>query len=132
MTEQQLNQATPTPNENPSIAATSEGLGKRKFSKALPLHSTPNDLDVSTFPNNSPMAQCQRLLSFLLKHGSVTTMYAQEQLNIYDPPARKHNLVHKYGVEIEMTKVVAVNAQGYAHEVGLYTLVKEPKQGELL
>jgi hypothetical protein len=132
MTERQLNQVLPTPIENPSIAATSEGLGKRKSSKTLPLHGTPNDLDVSTFSNNSPKAQCQRLLSYLQKHGSVTTMYAQEQLNIYDPPARKHNLVHKYGVEVEMTKVIAVNAQGYAHEVGLYTLIEEPMQGELL
>ena len=59
-------------------------------------------------------------------------MYAQEQLNIYDPPARKHDLVHKYGVQIDMVKVTAVNSKGYAHEVGLYSLVEEPIQGELL
>lgn len=123
---------TTTPIESPLLAATNEGQGKRQSDNVLRLHSTPNDLNVSTFSNNSPKVQCQRLLSYLQKHGSVTTMYAQEQLNIYDPPARKHDLVHKYGVQIDMVKVTAVNSKGYAHEVGLYSLVEEAIQGELL
>jgi hypothetical protein len=75
--------------------------------------------------NNSPKAQCRRLLDYLRAHGSVSTMYAQENLNIYDPPARIHFLRHKLGCHIQTSWVIAINSQGYSHRVGMYTLVDE-------
>ena len=125
-----INQRSDIPNESPSIALTNEGVENCIPEQAIQPHDTANNPTTKDLSNNSTKAQRARLLSHLQHHGSVTTTFAQEKLNIYDPPARKWELVHKCGFQIEMSRVVVVNAQGYSHKVGLYTLI-EPKNLEV-
>ena len=84
---------------------------------------------IKDLSNNTTKAQRERMLAYLRLHGSITTTHAREVLNIYDPRVRKHELVRE-GHRIEMTWVIAVTAQGYAHKVGLYTLI-EPNNVEV-
>ena len=120
-----------TPNEIPSIVATSEGMGECYSVAESMQHHNSNELVDKVLSDNSAKSQRERLLSYLEQHGSITTTHAREFLNIYDPRVRKHELVRQ-GYPIVMTWVVAVTAQGFSHKVGLYTLVKESMQGELL
>ena len=85
--------------------------------------------DHTDLSDNSTKAQRARLLAHLRLHGSITTAHAREHLNIYDPRVRKCELV-KQGYNIVKTWVTAVTAQGYAHRVGLYTLI-EPENMEV-
>ena len=119
-----INQRSDIPNESPSIAPTNEGVENCIPVQAIQPHDTSNNPTIKDLSNNSTKAQRARLLSHLQHHGSVTTTFAQEKLNIYDPPARKWELVHKCGFQIEMSRVIVVNAQGYSHKVGLYTLLE--------
>ena len=123
------NQLPHVPNESPSIAPTNEGIEKRIPEQAIQSHDTANNPTTKDLSNNSTKAQRARLLAYLRLHGSITTAHAREHLNIYDPRVRKHELVRE-GHRIEMTWVIAVTAQGYAHRVGLYTLI-EPENMEV-
>ena len=118
-----INQRSDIPNESPSIAPTNEGIEKRIPEQAIQSHDTANNPTTKDLSNNSTKAQRARLLAYLRLHGSITTAHAREHLNIYDPRVRKHELVRE-GHRIEMTWVIAVTAQGYAHRVGLYTLIE--------
>lgn len=119
-----LKKGASNPNEIPSIAATSEGMGECHSVAELQQHHNPNEWVDTALSDNSAKSQRERLLSHLEQHGSITTTRAREFLNIYDPRVRKHELVRQ-GYPIVMTWVVAVTAQGFAHKVGLYTLVRE-------
>ena len=125
----QLLNITDIPNESPSIAPTNEGVENCISEQAIQPHDTANNPTIKDLSNNSAKAQRARLLAYLRLHGSITTAHAREHLNIYDPLVRKHELVRQ-GYDIVMTWVTAVTAQGYAHNVGLYTLI-EPDNVEV-
>lgn len=112
-----IKQSTP-PVEIPSVAPTNEGMGETSNSLS---DFTANPM--LALSNNSSKAQRARLLRHLQQVGGITTIQAKELLNIYDPPARKCELV-KQGHDIEMTWVYATNAQGFTHRVGLYSLIQ--------
>ena len=122
----QLSEITDIPNESPSVASTNEGVENCIPEQAIQPHDTANNSKVTDLSDNSTKAQRARLLAHLRLHGSITTAHAREHLNIYDPRVRKHELVRD-GHYIEMTWVIAVTAQGYAHKVGLYTLIEDKK-----
>ena len=124
-----INQLPYIPNENPSVVGAIEGVENCIPEQAIQPHDTANNPTIKDLSNNSTEAQRARLLAYLRLHGSITTAHAREHLNIYDPRVRKHELVRD-GHRIEMTWVIAVTAQGYAHKVGLYTLI-EPNNVEV-
>ena len=124
-----INQRSDIPNESPSIALTNEGVENCIPEQAIQPHDTANNSKVTDLSDNSTKAQRARLLAYLRLHGSITTAHAREHLNIYDPRVRKCELV-KQGYNIVKTWVTAVTAQGYAHRVGLYTLI-EPENVEV-
>ena len=123
------NQLPHVPNESPSIAPTNEGVENCIPVQAIQPHDTANNATIKDLSDNSAKAQRARLLAYLRLHGSITTAHAREHLNIYDPRVRKCELV-KQCYNIVMTWVTAVTAQGYAHKVGLYTLI-EPENVEV-
>ena len=123
------NQLPHVPNESPSIAPTNEGVENCIPEQAIQPHHIANNATIKDMSNNSTKAQRARLLAYLRLHGSITTAHAREHLNIYDPRVRKCELV-KQCYNIVMTWVTAVTAQGYAHKVGLYTLI-EPENVEV-
>ena len=125
----QLLNITDIPNESPSIAPTNEGVENCIPEQAIQPHDTANNPTIKDLSDNSTKAQRARLLAYLQLHGSITTAHAREHLNIYDPRVRKCELV-KQGYNIVKTWVTAVTAQGYAHRVGLYTLI-EPENMEV-
>lgn len=124
-----INQRSDIPNESPSVAPTNEGVENCIPVQTIQPHDTANNATIKDLSDNSAKAQRARLLAYLRLHGSITTAHAREHLNIYDPRVRKHELVRD-GHCIEMTWVIAVTAQGYAHKVGLYTLI-EPNNVEV-
>lgn len=124
-----INKRSDIPNENPSVVGAIEGVENCIPVQAIQPHDTANNPLIKDLSNNSTKAQRARLLAYLRLHGSITTAHAREHLNIYDPRVRKHELVRD-GHRIEMTWVIAVTAQGYAHKVGLYTLI-EPNNVEV-
>ena len=126
MNQHLLTHAPIIPNESPSIAPTNEGVENCIPEQAIQPHDTANNPTIKDLSDNSTKAQRARLLAYLQLHGSITTAHAREHLNIYDPRVRKHELVRD-GHYIEMTWVIAVTAQGYAHKVGLYTLIEDKK-----
>ena len=129
MNQHLLTHAPIIPNESPSIAPTNEGVENCIPEQAIQPHHIANNATIKDMSNNSTKAQRARLLAYLRLHGSITTAHAREHLNIYDPRVRKHELVRQ-GYDIVMTWVTAVTAQGYAHNVGLYTLI-EPDNVEV-
>ena len=129
MNQHLLNQLPHVPNESPSVAPTNEGVEKCNPEQVLRPYDTANTAVFKALSDNSAKAQRARLLAYLRLHGSITTAHAREHLNIYDPRVRKCELV-KQGYNIVMTWVTAVTAQGYAHKVGLYTLI-EPENVEV-
>lgn len=70
--------------------------------------------------------QCTRLLHAMQTLGSVTTVEASRYLDVYDPPARKLNLV-KAGHAILMTWCRDETESGEVHRIGRYSLVKGKK-----
>ena len=124
-----INKRSDIPNENPSVVGAIEGVENCISEQAIRPDDTANNPTIKDLSNNSAKAQRARLLAYLRLHGSITTAHAREHLNIYDPRVRKCELV-KQGYNIVMTWVTAVTAQGYAHKVGLYTLI-EPENMEV-
>ena len=68
-------------------------------------------------------AQRNRLLDALQTLGSCTTFEASRHLDLYDPRARKMELV-KAGHRVLMTWSVTETEAGVRHRIGQYTLVK--------
>lgn len=77
--------------------------------------------------NMTAAAQRVRLLA-ALKRGPVDTQHASRKLDIIHPPRRIFEL-RKAGYAIELTWVKRVTEQGYAHRVGLYSLVESRQRG---
>ncbi len=67
--------------------------------------------------------QCTRLLEAMQALGSVTTVEASRYLDVYDPPARKLNLV-KAGHAVLMTWDRDETESGAVHRIGRYSLVR--------
>jgi len=67
--------------------------------------------------------QCARLLQAMQTLGSGTTVEASRYLDVYDPPARKLNLV-KAGHEVIMVWDRGESESGAVHRIGRYSLVK--------
>ena len=67
--------------------------------------------------------QCARLLEAMQALDSVTTVEASRYLDVYDPPARKLNLV-KAGHAILMTWDRDETESGAVHRIGRYSLVR--------
>ena len=124
-----INKRSDIPNENPSVVGAIEGVENCIHVQTIQPHDTANNPTIKDLSDNSTKAQRARLLAYLRLHGSITTAHAREHLNIYDPRVRKCELV-KQGYNIVKTWVTAVTAQGYAHRVGLYTLI-EPENMEV-
>ena len=124
-----INKRSDIPNENPSVVGAIEGVENCIPVQTIQPHDTANNPTIKDLSDNSTKAQRARLLAYLQLHGSITTAHAREHLNIYDPRVRKCELV-KQGYNIVKTWVTAVTAQGYAHRVGLYTLI-EPENMEV-
>lgn len=75
------------------------------------------------FPGNAGPAQRQRLLMALQTMGAVTTFEASRFLDLFDPRARKMELVNA-GHNIMMTWVRSETESGEAHRIGLYSLIR--------
>ena len=76
-----------------------------------------------------PAAETQRacLLEALRALGHVTTFEASRYLDLYDPRARKMDLVNE-GHQILMAWRVTETESGERHRVGLYSLVRGAQQ----
>lgn len=70
---------------------------------------------------NAGGRQCVRFLDALERLGSVTTVELFRHLDIFDPPARKRDLVHR-GHNITMTWDRGETEAGQMHRVGRYSL----------
>ena len=91
-------------------------------------HSTPPErvtllrsIRVAHSGNSAPR-QCARFLEALERLGSVTTAEAARFLDVYDPPARKRDLVHR-GHNITMVWDRGETESGETHRVGRYCIV---------
>jgi len=74
--------------------------------------------------DTSTAAQRQRLLEWLLNHGSVNTLFARDRLNILAPAARIIELREK-GHKIHTDRIVINDRDGRPHRrVALYTLLQ--------
>lgn len=74
--------------------------------------------------NNSDMsraAQRQLLLSWLKKHGAITTIEARELLSILHPCERIMEM-RKMGLSIKTVWVIEHDCLGQSHRVGKYIL----------
>ena len=67
-------------------------------------------------------AQRKRILDYLRKHGSATTIDIRHKLDVLAPAPRVHELRHKDNVNIKTTWDEAVNPDGGNHKVGRYVL----------
>ena len=67
--------------------------------------------------------QCARFLHALERLGSVTTAELSRFLDVYDPPARKRDLIHR-GHNITMVWDRGETEAGETHRVGRYSIVE--------
>ena len=81
---------------------------------------------------NSRRAQQQRLLAYLQQHGSIDTVTARRELDTMMPAARIFELRHEQGFDIVSQRVQRQTEAGRTHNVALYVLLGEPRQGVLL
>lgn len=73
---------------------------------------------------NSAKAQCARLLAYLRKHKSCSSIEATQKLDIIDPRRRIKDLRDK-GHHIEMIWSYEPTPCGRIHRVGRYHLIAE-------
>jgi hypothetical protein len=73
------------------------------------------------FIGDATSTQCDRLLAALRELGHVTTFEGMRYLDLYDPRARKLQLV-KAGHPVIMTWRTILTEAGEKHRVGLYHL----------
>lgn len=78
-------------------------------------------------PGLAASAQRTRLLLALRELGKVTTFEASRYLDIYDPRARKMELV-KDGHEIVTFRRTVCTESGVTHRIGVYMLWKRAGQ----
>ena len=82
---------------------------------------------LASHPGVSATAQRQRLLTALLTMGNVTTYEASRHLDLYDPRARKHELVVR-GYDIETVLELVQTECGAHHRIGRYVLKAIPQE----
>lgn len=85
-------------------------------------HLTAAPNDPAYFADLSAHAQRNRLIS-ALRVGPVTTIEARRELDILMPAARVHELRHRYGFDIQMTRIRQSTECGTFHSVAQYVLV---------
>lgn len=78
---------------------------------------------LATHTGNGGGRQCARFLDALEKLGSVTTAELSRFLDVYDPPARKRDLVHR-GHNITMVWDRDQTEAGEMHRVGRYSIAE--------
>ncbi len=79
--------------------------------------------------NQSSSIQRQKIHSYLLKHGSATTIQIRHELDIMMPAARIHELRHDQGLNITTAWDDAINPEGSKHRVARYFLKQGKYQG---
>lgn len=72
--------------------------------------------------NHSAADQRTRILNYLQKHGSATTIELRHNLDIMQPAARIFELKHHFGHNIVTTLTEAENPEGGTQKVARYTL----------
>lgn len=70
----------------------------------------------------SSLVQRQKILSYLQKHGSATTVELRHELDILQPAPRVFELRHKDGHNIQTIWDEDENPNGGTHKVGRYIL----------
>ena len=83
---------------------------------------------LNEFRGVNSAAQRRRFKAALLRLGSVLTFELSRFLDIYNSPARKHELLHGEGWDIVMTKEPVATESGDKHRLGRYTLRAMPKE----
>jgi hypothetical protein len=78
---------------------------------------------LASHAGNVGTRQCARFLDALERLGSVTTAELSRFLDVYDPPARKRDLVQR-GHNITMVWDHGTTEAGKSHRVGRYMLVR--------
>lgn len=87
-------------------------------------HTKAGQTDKANFKDNSASNQRLKLRDYLLEHGFITTKKAQQDLDIYYPPARIKEL-RKAGYLIETFWDSWVSEYGITHRIGRYVLVQK-------
>lgn len=72
--------------------------------------------------DNTAQAQKQRIKNHLNKHGSFTTAFARDYLDIPSPAPRVYELRHEEKLNIESIWTTDVTAQGKKHRFVRYVL----------
>lgn len=75
--------------------------------------------------DNSTKAQRSRLLDWLIKNHSISTIDARRYLDIMMPAARVHELRHKFGYHIETIRVWQDTEVGRSHWIAKYVLFSQ-------
>lgn len=84
------------------------------------------------FKGVNAASQRLRLKNALLKLGSVLTFELSRFLDIYHSPARKFELVHDEGWDIDLTWERFEKESGETHRIGRYTLNGLPTKKEVM
>ena len=93
----------------------------------MELHGTPRERAailrsiLAANSGNVSAKQCARFLEAMEKLGSITTIEAARFLDIFDPPARKRDLMHR-GHNITMVWDRGETESGETHRVGRYVI----------
>ncbi len=74
---------------------------------------------ISNFKDNSVNNQCNKLLNYLIEHGTITTSEAREKLDIYYPPARIKEL-RNAGYKILTVWDSWTSSYGIKHRIAKY------------
>ena len=82
---------------------------------------------LNEFRGVNAASQRRRFKAALLRLGSVLTFELSRFLGIYNPPARKHELLHGEGWDIVTTREPVVTESGDKHSLGRFTLRATPK-----
>ena len=82
---------------------------------------------LNEFRGVNAASQRRRFKAALLRLGSVLTFELSRFLDIYNSPARKHELLHGEGWDIVMTKEHVATESGDKHSLGRFTLRATPK-----
>ncbi len=91
----------------------------------MTLINTPQQADF-----NTSQVQRQRLKNQLQKHGSFTTVYARDVLDVPSPAPRIFELRHNEGLNIQSVWTTDITVQGNKHRFVRYVL-KSGKYGEV-
>ena len=82
---------------------------------------------LNEFRGVNAASQRRRFKAALLRLGSVLTFELSRFLDIYNPPARKHELLHGEGWDIVTTREHVATESGDKHFLGRFTLRAVPK-----